>query len=259
MSKGRTCTICTGENVAQVNALLAANVRLKDIASQTGVSKFALSRHRRNCLAPVSALQTGEIASLENQLDTWMARCEELWNAGAATLDLKSQGQALQQAFRCLEVARKNQERAAEVKAEEKVDSNGEQILTIEGLDRLIAKAETDPRNEPIFLIRCALQRVDDWIFPALCSAVLTFIKNFRPPEPLRAEPTPLPSPRVPEPAPEPEESYLCCPHCQSRSVSVTNGNLRCGACGEQQPLPAGVRLRAEFPSDWLLKEAAHA
>jgi hypothetical protein len=204
VSRGQKCTICTDTNRGQIEALIMAGVKLKDIAQQLpGLSKFALSRHRRNCL--VSDVVEPTSASLESQVNTWMARCEELYVAGAATLDLRSQASAIQQGFRCLEASRKAQERAQAAQEEKEVANGADAHLTIAALDALIANYDADPRNAPIEHIRYELHRANEKLFPFLCSAVLTFIREFRPPEAPRAEPAPAPT-RASQPAREPSK-----------------------------------------------------
>ena len=115
MSRGNKCSICTGENVAQINAMLESGLKLKDVALQVpGLSLYALSRHKRNCLEVAPAITNGSADPLEQQIGVWLQRSEELWLAGGASLDLRSQGQAISSAFRALEFARKNQERMEE-------------------------------------------------------------------------------------------------------------------------------------------------
>jgi hypothetical protein len=115
MSRGKPCTICTGENVSQVNALLASGIKQKDIAAQfPGMSAFAISRHKRNCLEVAPPPTNSSADPLEQQIGLWLQRSEELYLAGGANLDLRSQGQAISSAFRALEFSRKNQDRTDE-------------------------------------------------------------------------------------------------------------------------------------------------
>jgi hypothetical protein len=115
MSRGQKCSICSGENVGQINALLASGIKLKDIAAQVpGLSPYALSRHKRNCLQVVPPATNGTGDALEAQIDIWLRRSEELYLAGGASLDLRAQAQSISNAFRALEFARKNQERIEE-------------------------------------------------------------------------------------------------------------------------------------------------
>jgi hypothetical protein len=259
MSKGRVCSICTHTDRGQIDGLLAASVRLKDIAAQIpGLSPYALSRHKRNCLATATASPTGDNASLEAQISVWLQRSEDLYHAGAINLDLRSQAQALTSALRCLEVTRKNQERA-QAEEEKEVATGPDAVLTIAAMDRIIAQADADPRRRPIEEVRWELQSAPEKVFPALVPAVLTFIREFRTPEPPTAAPEPAPTP-APQPAPEPEEiSFLQCPDCSARGVVASNGHLQCTQCGRQEELQGGIRLRPTFPTNWMQKELAQA
>jgi hypothetical protein len=114
VSRGKPCTICTGENTAQVNSLIASGIKLKDIAAQTGASPYALSRHKRNCLTPTATTPTGDGA-----LALWLQRADDLYNASGAALDLRGQAQAITTAFRALEIKRKHEEKTQEQEARE--------------------------------------------------------------------------------------------------------------------------------------------
>lgn len=47
-------------------------------------------------------------------------------------------------------------------------------------------------------------------------------------------------------------EKEFTCPKCGSQTIQFVQGDIRCGACGEQEKLPAGIRLHPAWPSRWL-------
>ncbi len=113
MSRGKACSICTHPDRAQIDGLIAAGIKLKDIATQVaGVSAFALSRHRRNCLAVQSAVAAE--GDNESQLALWVQRANDLYIASGAALDLRGQSAAISAAFRAMEFRFKHQERLQE-------------------------------------------------------------------------------------------------------------------------------------------------
>jgi hypothetical protein len=115
MARGKACSICTGENVSQVNALIASGIKLKEIATHIpGLSVYALSRHKRNCRTPGSAAPIAESVDAEAQLKLWVQRADDLYNASGAALDLRGQSAAISAAFRAMEFRFKHQERMEE-------------------------------------------------------------------------------------------------------------------------------------------------
>lgn len=92
--------------------MLESGLKLKDVAAQfSGVSLHALTRHRRKCLAVPLADGT---EALEQHLNRWLARSEQLFQAGGLTADLRSQAAAIGSALRTLEHVAKNQTRLQE-------------------------------------------------------------------------------------------------------------------------------------------------
>jgi hypothetical protein len=78
MSRGQKCSVCASENVSQVNSLIAAGLKLKDIAAQLpGLSSHALSRHKRNCLAVAPTNSNGDLEEQQRSsfhIDQWIAQ-----------------------------------------------------------------------------------------------------------------------------------------------------------------------------------------
>ena len=152
MTRGNKCSVCASENLAQIDAYLQAGCKQKDIAAQfPGLSPFAISRHKRNCIATPAATQ-GSPDALEQQIGTWLARSEALWNSGAANLDSKAQIAAISTAMRALEFASKNQTRVEEKIAASRVLPTDGSALTADEcqkfglyMDSLVeAAAKTD-------------------------------------------------------------------------------------------------------------------
>ena len=115
MSRGKVCSICASPDRGQIDALMASGIRLKEIAAQIpGISPFALSRHKRNCLTPAPAPPTGNSVDAESQLALWIQRADDLYNASGAALDLRGQSAAIAAAFRAMEFQLKHQERLHE-------------------------------------------------------------------------------------------------------------------------------------------------
>jgi hypothetical protein len=111
VSRGKPCSICSSENVSQVNALLASGIRLKDIAAQIpGLSPYALSRHKRRCLAVAQSANSDG----KSQLALWIQRADDLYLASGAALDLRGQSAAITAAFRAMEFKWKHDERLQE-------------------------------------------------------------------------------------------------------------------------------------------------
>lgn len=51
----------------------------------------------------------------------------------------------------------------------------------------------------------------------------------------------------------------LQCPKCGALCVVVTNGSLRCNACGEQKIVQGGIRLNyGPTPAEWIKNGTAN-
>jgi len=108
MSRGKKCSVCASEHALQVNALLAAEVSLKEIAAQTHLSPYALSRHKRNCIAAPVVADAGD--DLESQVQKWLDRCDDQYLAAQATGDGRSAIQALTAGVRGVQYALRNRQ-----------------------------------------------------------------------------------------------------------------------------------------------------
>jgi|ERR1700722_9714775 len=96
---------------AQIDALLAAGVSLKDIVQQVpDLNLSALRRYRKK----LALLPPPDDESLESQLAKWTGRANDLYIASAATLDLRGQAAAVGAGFRALEFALRNQKTVQE-------------------------------------------------------------------------------------------------------------------------------------------------
>jgi hypothetical protein len=50
-----TCSVCTSQRAPEINRDLLGSATVRDVAGRYGVSKSAVDRHRRHCLAPKMA------------------------------------------------------------------------------------------------------------------------------------------------------------------------------------------------------------
>jgi hypothetical protein len=113
MSRGKPCTICASPDRAAIDGQLLAGVKQKAVAEQfPALSRFALSRHWRRCLA-AQPVVTAEVND-NSQLALWVQRASDLYVASGAALDLRGQSAAISAAFRAMEFRFKHQERMEE-------------------------------------------------------------------------------------------------------------------------------------------------
>jgi gamma-glutamyl-gamma-aminobutyrate hydrolase PuuD len=61
----RTCTICTNEKRAEIEAAIIAGTSLRDIAGQFSLSRNAVHRHKENCIP--QSIQHSQAAQEEAQ------------------------------------------------------------------------------------------------------------------------------------------------------------------------------------------------
>jgi hypothetical protein len=148
MPRGKPCTVCSAPNRAQIDALIVAGAKLKDIATQLPeLSPYALSRHKRRCLVTTQPAN-GDGNSLEAQLALWTGRANELYLASTVNADARGQSQAIAVAFRSLEFAL----RASERMQEQKRDNTGHEwnvnerdeafVRDLRSIDRLVSESE---------------------------------------------------------------------------------------------------------------------
>ncbi len=137
MSRAK-CSVCAHAQAPAIAAALEAGLRNYEVATQFGVSKFALSRHKNKCLAPVPT-GDGERSTGE-QLDKWLSRADDLYQIAGVNGDVKSQVAALSAAVRSLQAEQKRAEKKEEQEAKGGLLPNGQTPVTVEYLDALIAK-----------------------------------------------------------------------------------------------------------------------
>ncbi len=157
MSRGKPCTICTHGERPAIDAAIESGMKHAEISRQfPGISVSMISRHGRRCLG-VSVVGTPAAElTLEQQVAKWTERADALYLASAASLDLRSQSNAIAAAFRAMELSFRQREKT-ETKEQERMQSadGAAAPLTITRLDQLVRKAETLARENPIpFLIR---------------------------------------------------------------------------------------------------------
>jgi hypothetical protein len=111
MAHGRSCSICADPNRGQVDALIASGARLKDVAANTGLSAYSLSRHRRNCLAAAPSATNDDDSQ---EVARWLGRAEQIFQASTINGDVRGMVASLTAALRSLEVRAKAKERERE-------------------------------------------------------------------------------------------------------------------------------------------------
>ena len=126
------CSICFHSEAAAINAAVEAGVHQKTIAEQFSVSKFALSRHKKNCLAPAP---TGS-ETTGDQLEKWLRRADDLYLAAGANGDVRSQVSALSAAVRSLQAAQRHESKRQE--QSEKQNPSGQ--MMVDHLDEVVHK-----------------------------------------------------------------------------------------------------------------------
>jgi hypothetical protein len=81
----KKCSICGHPEAGAISAALESGMRQQDVAQQFRVSKFAISRHSRKCLA--SPVATGETTN--DQLDRWLRRADDLYMQAGVNGDVR--------------------------------------------------------------------------------------------------------------------------------------------------------------------------
>ena len=101
---GRQCTICASAEVAlKCDALLASGWSLVEIATELGVSKFVVSRHKRHSALKLSDAEAKSLP--EDRLETLYDRCDQLFSSLAANGDAKAAADILKTQARLAEAA----------------------------------------------------------------------------------------------------------------------------------------------------------
>ncbi len=182
MSK-RSCSICAHANVVAIDAQLAAGVNQKDIAQQFQVSRFAISRHWRNCLA-VSALASNSGDSRE-EIAKWLKRADDQYLLANANADQRGAVASLVAGLRATEAKVRSEEREAETAP----DAESDDQFTphdFAKFDRILT--ETDERAHQLVLSESQRLLVPDcyelftrmWQKPSLKTAVLDFARDWQ-------------------------------------------------------------------------------
>jgi hypothetical protein len=130
MSRAK-CSICSHSEAAAINAAVEVGLFQRDVAVQFNVSKYALSRHKKNCLAPVP-IGNGE-SSTGDQLEKWLRRADDLYIQAGVNGDVRSQVSALSAAVRSLQSAQRHEARCAE---QDEKPSAGQ--MEVDRLDRIV-------------------------------------------------------------------------------------------------------------------------
>ena len=111
----RTCTICTHESRADIDAALVAENPLRDIARRYATSKDALARHKEHLPSKlVKAKDAQEIA----QADTLLEQVRNLQTRALSILDRADHSGDLKTALSAIREARSNLELLAKLLGE---------------------------------------------------------------------------------------------------------------------------------------------
>ncbi|HUO14673.1 MAG TPA: hypothetical protein VMX38_06780 [Verrucomicrobiae bacterium] len=95
-----TCSICNHDARGQMDACLQSGMKVSVVAEQFSVSKDALARHRRKCLALSLRAKDDSVAA---QVRMWLARANDLFIVASASRDVRGQANAIASAQRALE------------------------------------------------------------------------------------------------------------------------------------------------------------
>ena len=129
MSRAR-CSICTHADKQAIDAALEAGVSQLAVGRAFNASRFALSRHRKHCLAVTA--QAGEGSGSASELAKWMKRADDLYLAASTNGDITRAVAALTAAFRGLAASEKQREREREEQAK---DAPSDALMTVELMD----------------------------------------------------------------------------------------------------------------------------
>jgi predicted transcriptional regulator len=131
------CSICLSPNVATIDDLLDGGASQKDVAQQFQVSRFAVSRHARHGKR-VPVTPESDDDSLEARAILWRERADHLWHQATADADCRAMAQAVSAGLRSVELAHRQEQRAAESAPETEDDGK----LTIQDFDRIVERWE---------------------------------------------------------------------------------------------------------------------
>ena len=138
MSRPRCCKVCASDpaDLARINAMLAAHVQLKVIASEhQNFSRDQLSRHKHRCLQPQPVTETTEPESTTVLAERWLARADATYQMASVNGDPARMVSAISAATRAL--TQLDKRKAAAALAAEKA-SDGPGLMTVAECDRLL-------------------------------------------------------------------------------------------------------------------------
>ncbi len=106
---GRTCTVCSHEDVDEINKLLLSGTSFRDIAGQFDLSKTALARHKEGHI-PEMLSKSKDLKEATNA-DSLFASVEEeagfvreMRDAAKAEGDIELALKAVDRALKCIEL-----------------------------------------------------------------------------------------------------------------------------------------------------------
>lgn len=140
------CSICTHENVAQMESLADSGESIKTISEQFRVSRFSLSRHinhHRNL--PPGVESAGD--DLKAKSDLLWERSNLAWRLAERDEDVRGLVQSVQTSLRSLELAHKQAERKAEA-ALTSEDDRRVDIADLDGMVSLLTATYEDPADQ---------------------------------------------------------------------------------------------------------------
>ncbi len=136
MKRGTRCSVCASTDRVQIDALLTAGLRQNEVARQfPTVSKYAVSRHSRTCVAP-PVLQNLHSDAGAAEIALWMERADATYQSATCAGDTRSAVASLSAAFRGLQFKLKQ----AEKQKEQDSLSSGNHVMTVEESDSLLEK-----------------------------------------------------------------------------------------------------------------------
>ena len=118
----RSCPVCEHEDLEEINAALASNEWIRNIADRWSVSKTALMRHRNEHL-PVSAIEAKEAEEAEEAeedapADELLDQVRDLQKHTLAILGEAEVAEELSAALRAIREAKGNLERSVKLLGE---------------------------------------------------------------------------------------------------------------------------------------------
>jgi hypothetical protein len=106
----RSCPICDHEDLDEINAALASNERIRNIAERWSVRKTALMRHRNEHL-PFSAIEAKEAEAEEDApAEDLLDQVRDLQESALATLEEAEEAEELNAALRAIREVKGNLE-----------------------------------------------------------------------------------------------------------------------------------------------------